>query len=69
LLKDHWANVNPSASEAKASGADAKLVNGPQIHPTNGLEVPQVSYMELAARGFKEATGIEIRVSPKPAAK
>ena len=62
LLKDHWANVNPSASEAKASGAD-----GPQMH--NGLEVPQVSYMELAARGFKEATGIEIKLTPQPAAK
>jgi len=52
LLKDHWANVNPSASEAK-------LVNGPQM--VDGLEVPQIDYMELAARGFKEVTGIEIR--------
>lgn len=52
LLKDHRANVNPSASEAK-------LVNGPQM--VDGLEVPQIDYMELAARGFKEVTGIEIR--------
>ena len=59
LLKDHWANVNPSASEAK-------LVNGPQM--VDGLEVPQIDYMELAARGFKEDTGIEIKVKPKPAA-
>lgn len=66
LLKDHRANVNPSASEAKASGADAKLVNGPQMF--EGMEVPQIDYMELAARGFKEDTGIEIKVKPKPAA-
>ena len=67
LLKDHWANVNPSASEAEASGADAKAVNGPRV--VNGMEVPSFPPMRRAVDEFKRLTGIAIRTTRSAEAK